>query len=235
MRKKVNINCQECENLNCSLLKNCTTDWLDYINQVKVCFKIKKGHNILFEGNSVDGIHFIQEGKVKVYKTGINRKEQIVRLSKAGDILGHRGWNRKEMPVSANAIEDSKICFVNSIDFNKILQNNPKLIYELMLFYSDELHTSEIKARNLAQMQVIELLTDALLYILETYGENKNGYLNACLSRQEIADLSGTTKEQVSKYLSSLKNEGIIETNKNQIKILSPKQLKEISYRYIIK
>lgn len=232
--KKKTINCQECKNLDCTILKNCSLDWLNYINTSKTCFQVKKGDIILHEGNIVEGIHFIQEGKVKVFKTGVNSREQIVRLSKSGDILGHRGWERNKMPISASAIENSIICFVNNNDFSNTLKHNAKLTYDLMLFYANELYFSEVKARNLAQMSVIELVADALLYIHEVYGEDTERYLDVRLSRQEIADLSGTTKEQVSKYLSEFNEEEIIITNKKAIKILSVNRLREISQKYLV-
>lgn len=234
MRKTTSISCKDCESLDCSILKRCSPEWLEFIDRNKICFYVKKGNNILHEDTPSRGMHFIQNGKVKVFKSGINFKEQIIRLSKSGDLLGHRGWNRSEMPISAIALEDCKICFLHEKDFNKVLRNNNELTYELMLFYSDELYNSEVKARNLAQMNVLELVTDALLYILDVYGENaETGFLNVSLTRQEIADLSGTTKEQVSKYLSELNKDGVIETEKSLIKIKSVGKLKAISQKYI--
>lgn len=234
MKIKKPISCQECKILDCAILKNCSSDWLDYINTSKICFRVKKGDIIFYEGDIIEGMRFIQEGKIKVFKTGINSREQIVRLSKTGDILGHRGWERNKMPVSASAIENSTICFVNNNDFSNALKHNAKLTYDLMLFYANELYFSEVKARNLAQMSVTELVADALLYIHQVYGEDSEGFLDVRLSRQEIADLSGTTKEQVSKFLSEFNEDGIIITNKKAIKILSANRLREISQKYLL-
>lgn len=235
MKKLKPTNCHECEQADCYMLNHCSADWIDFVNKSKSCFQVKKGEPIFNEGDKVEGVYFIQEGKAKVFKVGVNHKEQIFRFVKSGDILGFKGWEREKMSISASALENSKICFINRNDFDEILKNNSKLTYDLMSFYANELYKSEVKARNLAQMSVVELVATSLLYIYKVYGENKEGYLDVCLSRQELASLSGTTKEQVSKYLSEFNEEGIIITDKRAIKLLSTNKLRKISEKYLEK
>ncbi|MDH5397282.1 MAG: Crp/Fnr family transcriptional regulator [Cyclobacteriaceae bacterium] len=225
----LNIDCYECPSHHCSLLKYCLPENIDLINNRKRCMSVKKGQQVLYERTLVDKIFFIQTGKVKVYKTGINGKQQIIRLSKTGDILGHRGLNRKLYPISAIALSDTILCGLEVNDFVNVLQTNPNLAYHLMMFYADELYYSEIKTRNLAQFSVREKVADALLNIQESFKmSNECESLGVILSRQEIAEIAGTTKEQVSKNLADFKDEGIIQLNGKEILILDCERLKGI-------
>ena len=86
-----------------------------------------------------------------------------------------------------------------------------------MTFYAEELNRSETKVKKLAQMTVREKVIDTLLYIHRKFGQSK--FLNITLSRSELSDYAGTTQEQVTRVLTSLKKEGLIQTNKKSIGI----------------
>lgn len=200
--REFDIRCSGCMSLHCSLLKHCSSEWVSFIDQHKTCLLYKKGQQVIYEGMPVDNMYFIQSGKAKIYKKGVTNREQIIRLAKDGDILGHRGFHKKHYPISASVLEDSRICIIAIQNFEKAIQSNKSLAYDLMVFYADELNRAEDRARNLAQMTVREKVADTLLWIYETIGVDvKNDYLDIILSRQELADIMGIAKGQVSKCL----------------------------------
>lgn len=227
--KPKTVNCTECTNLNCSLLVNCNQEWLKYINEKKTVLFYKKRQRIIFERGPVDGVYFLLSGKVKVYKSGNDDRQQIVRLCTDGDILGHRGINRDFYPISAMTLEDSYICMLPIEDFKFALKSNPELTYNLMLFVSEELYLAEELIKHLVQLPVREKIADALLRIKNTFNPAPSDpSLGASLTRQDIADLAGTTKEQVSRDLANFKEEGIIELDGKEIRILDLMRLKRI-------
>ena len=69
----------------------------------------------------------------------------IVRFGKKGDIVGHRGISTANSlsPISATAMKDSVLCFVELDFFKTLLKTNNTFAYELMMFYAEELHRSE--------------------------------------------------------------------------------------------
>ncbi|OFY66844.1 MAG: hypothetical protein A3H98_11005 [Bacteroidetes bacterium RIFCSPLOWO2_02_FULL_36_8] len=181
------------------------------------------------EETPVNGIYFILSGKVKVYKTGLGNKKQIIRLARNGDIVGHRGINRKFWPISATAIEDSFICFISNENFEKVVMSNPKLGYQMVLFFSDELFRSEEIVKNLSSLMVREKVAYALMKISESYPVFGNKIQEILLSRQDIAELAGTTKEQVSKHLNEFVKENIISFEGKRILVNNFKQLEIIA------
>ncbi|CAG0979633.1 MAG: Crp/Fnr family transcriptional regulator [Bacteroidetes bacterium] len=199
------------------------------VEEKKTTLVCSKNQKIFHEDMPVNSISFIHSGIIKVYKTGINGKNHIIRFSKTGDILGHRGLNTKYYPVSASTIEDSSICLFPKDFFITFLENNSRVAFKLLLFFSKELENSEIMQFNLAQMNVREKVAETLLYLNTTFGTDKNNRLNITLSRQDLSDYAGTTKEQVSKILSEFQSENLILLDKKDIIINELNELKKIA------
>jgi CRP-like cAMP-binding protein len=222
------MECVNCENLNCLIKKNISSKAVQQLILKKNTIACKKGQQFVIEDAPINGLFFIYKGKSKVIKTGIYGKEQILRLVTQGEIIGHRGFvTRKKYSIGALAIEDSILCNFSTDILNAALLETPKLAYDFMLFYADELDKSEAKVKKLAQMTVREKVIDTLLYIYRKFSINSKGYLAVKLSRKEIADYAGTTDEQVIRVLSLLKKESFIQTSGKQIKILDIEKLKK--------
>lgn len=221
------LDCVDCQNLNCLIKKNAHHPELADFLQQKHRFKVPKGQSFIMEGAPVHGLFFVYKGAVKLLKTGINGKEQIVRLAKEGEIIGHRGFGVGEYyQIGAVAVEDSILCSFTKKLLRDTLQSFPKLTYDFMTFYSEELNRSETKVRKFAQMTVRERVIDAILYINRKF-KQKKGWLNLELSRRELADFAGTTEEQAIRMLSSLKKEELIKVEGRKIGIVKIKQLKK--------
>lgn len=222
--------CRTCQNADCIIKKNCLTEEaLPYIEK-KHTITCKKGQNFIIEGAPVHGLFFVYQGKVKVSKTGINEREQILRFSKDGEIIGHRGFGSgKFYQIGAAALEDTVLCNFDNNVLNEMLKNVHQLTYDFMVFYAEELNRSETKVRKFAQMTVREKVIDAFLYIHRKFGQT-NDFLNITLSRKDIADFAGTTEEQVIRMISSLKKENLIKATGKKLGIIEMEKLKtEIS------
>lgn len=190
-------------------------------------FQVPKGQNFINEGAPVHGLFFIYKGKVKVIKTGINGREQIVRLSTNGEIIGHRGFGTGEFyQIGAVALVDTVLCSFSSELVLETLKTFPKLTFDFMTFYSEQLNRIENKVRKIAQMTVRERVIDAILYMNRKF-KQQNGFLTLILSRREIADFAGTTEEQVIRVISALKADQLIQTSGKKIGILKINLLKK--------
>jgi CRP-like cAMP-binding protein len=220
------ISCDECTTYNC-FIKTCKDEkLLSFISGIKRTFFYKKKQHVVFEGDQVLGLYFILSGKIKVLSSGLYGKTQVVRLTKEGDVIGHRGYGGETYPISAITIEDSEICFVDNDSIYKAFMDNPKFTFELMMYYSRELRISEAKIKNLAQMSVKEKVIDSLLYAEKLY--NNEDFISIQLDRQDLADVAGINTEQLSRVLSELKNDKILSLPKNEIIINNRSKLLEI-------
>ena len=205
---------------------SCDEKLFSFINEVKRTSFYRKKQHVVYEGEQVLGLYFILKGKIKVVSSGLFGKTQVVRLTQDGDIIGHRGYGGETYPISAITLEDSEICFVDNDSIYTAFMENPKLAFEVMMYYSKELRNSEAKIKNLAQMSVCEKVVDSLLYAEKLYLNNET--ISIQIDRQDLADLAGINTEQLSRVLSELKKEKILSLPKNEIIIHNRNQLLEI-------
>ena len=162
-----------------------------------------------------------------MFRTGINGREQIVRFAKDCEIIGHRGFGTQEYySIGAIAIQDTELYYFSKENLQKVLLENSKFSYEMMLFYANELNNSENKIKSISQMTVRERVIDTLLYIHRKFGDLR-GFLNLPLSRRDYADYAGTTEEQVIRVFSVLKKENRIQAKGKKIAITDVARLKK--------
>jgi len=220
---------ESCNSDNCFLYKYCIAEWRVLIDITKKIVHFKKGASIFKEGEKVNGIYFLYSGAAKVHKQWVAEKELIIRFTKQGDILGHRGFGTSEFyPVSATALAPSKACFITNSFLETILKADHAFTYRLMQFYSFELQKAEMRMRNLALMEVKGRIAETLLEILEVYGTDKGGHIAVPVTRQDIAAYSGTTYETVFKFLRLLTKAKAISSIGKSIKINDEKKLRSI-------
>lgn len=233
MRHNSKINCTDCLNANCFIKKYCltTSEQIERIHENKYINKYSKGQLIFIEGNFIDSISFVYNGRIKVFKKGAFGKDQIIRLISDGEILGHRGLSINEKySISASALSESMICCFDKSFFFSLLENTPELTLNLMLFFADELSYEESKLRDLSIFNVREKVAKALLIIIKSFGLNEKNEINYIneLNRQDIAELVGLNSNQVTKVLAEFKEENILQTTGKKIKITKFQNLKEI-------
>jgi CRP/FNR family transcriptional regulator, polysaccharide utilization system transcription regulator len=219
--------CATCESRGSSVFCDLHKHELDQLEADKGCMLYKKGQVVFSAGAYPHGLFCVKEGKIKIFRVGDEGKEQIVRLAKAGDILGYRALlSGDKYASSAEAIEESKICFVPSQTFLSILEGNGILSMHIMKLLSQDLKNAEHKMIDLAQKPVRERVAEALLYLKQTYGLAEDGKtINVTLSREDIANIVGTATETTIRLLSELKNDQVIGLNGKRISILNQQLL----------
>lgn len=225
--KKNNHNC---DLKSCFLCQKCLPEWVPAIEANRKSLHFKKGELIFNEGEKVTGIYFVYSGKVKVHKKWGTEKELIIRFAQKGDIFGHRGLGHENYyPISATAIEPVNVCFIELDFFQATLKVNYEFIYQLLLFFADELQESERKMRNLAHMQVKGRIAQALLALKEKFGSTAEGFINVALSRQDLASFAGTTYETVFRIINEFTEDHMIRTEGKNIAILQVGKLADLT------
>jgi CRP/FNR family transcriptional regulator, polysaccharide utilization system transcription regulator len=221
--------CDSCSFSRRSIFKELGKVDLDKLNENMNCNFYKKGQVIFFEGNHPDGLFCISEGKVKVYKIGSTGKEQIIRFAKSGDAIGYRALLVGETySASAAALEDSHICFIRKDTVFELFKSNSNFSFSMLKLLSRDLEDVENKMVKLAQKPVRDRLAEALLILKETYGTDKQDYINISLSREDFASIVGTATETVIRLLAEFKKENLISTKGKKVKITDIKNLVNI-------
>lgn len=183
-------------------------EWWEYIDIKRKILKIKKGNLFIEESNEVEGVYFVEKGLVKVHKHWGDR-EMIVRFAKEGEVVGHRAISISESksPISATAMQNSIISFIELDVFKTLLKTNNTLAYELMMFYAEELQWSEQKAGSLIHLSVKERLMIHLSYLKKQFGMDEEGFVRIELTKTDLAAYIGTTYESIYRVILELEKD----------------------------
>lgn len=219
----------ECDLQSCFLCKLCVKEWLPAVSINRKNFDVKKGEVFFKEGEPVTGVCFVYSGNVKVHKKWGKDKELIVRFANKGAIFGHRGFITETYPISATALEETKVCYFDLDFFNSTLKVNHELTYQLLKFLSYDLQESEKRMRNLAHMSVKGRLSQSLLSLKEQFGLTADGAINIELTRQDLASFAGATYETVFRIINELTAKKMIASTGKSITILDAEKLKELT------
>ncbi len=226
-------NCGQCIIKRFNALKTLTQDELNKFSDHKTSLTIKRGENLMTEGNSINGLYCIRDGKCKLTKLNTNGKEQIIKFVKGGDILGHRSILSDE-PVGLNvtALEDMHVCFIPKGDIIDTIKENAHFSLYLMKNISHQLNEANTSISQMAQKPVKDRLAETLLELEMTFGVDNEGCIDVVLTREEIANTIGTATESAIRLLSNLKKDGVIDLIGKKIKILNLSILKNLSEGY---
>lgn len=224
-----NSQCLYCNVRMQSVFNVLDNEQLQELTQHKSCAAYKKGQCIFNENGLPHGLFCVNNGKIKLSATGFDGKEQILRLAKAGDVLGYRALiSNERYNCSAVALEDSAICIIDKNFFYQAIEHNHKLLLEIVRKISNDLKVAEEHIVSLSQKNVRERMAEALLFLKATYGFAPDGQtINIGLSREEIADYVGTSTESAIRLLSEFNHDKMIELSGKKIKIINlPKLIK---------
>lgn len=222
--------CDKCALPINAIFRYLTKDESDRINFIKDFRTFKKGTVLYKEGSRISGFYCINDGVIKVYKTGPDGKEQIIRFAKPGDIIAYRSVLSNEPAcTTAKALEDCSACFVPSDALPSLVKNNPNFALELVKLICHELGEANAYITDIAQKTVRERLAEVLLKLSADFGLDENKFLKISLTREELSNIVGTATESVIRLLSDFKSDKLIELNGRKIKILDIKSLEKIS------
>jgi len=187
----------------------------------------KKGDRIMIQDALSYNIVFVKDGLIKVHVMGPER-EQILKIAKGPCYLGiPTTVGAKVNQYSATAIMETNVCFIGVEIFKEFITNNGQFAYEIILeMCKNELYNFK-KCINQLQKQGPGKIAEALLYFAENVFDNLNFELP--LTRNELGDLTCTSRETVSRILTDFDVNKVISVNKKHIKILNQKKLKLIS------
>lgn len=188
-----------------------------------------KPHELIYKQNApLRHIYFIDNGLVKIFKETKNHRETIISVNGPGDFLGITTlWDNKINSFNAVAIEETRLYLLEDAAFRKLITSNTENIDFILGRTSSQ--SLDIINRLIAinQKQLPGRIADLILNFYQFYDENLT--FRFPLTRKELAQLAGTTKESLIRTLTEFKNDRIIELNDREVKINSMEIVKTLS------
>jgi CRP/FNR family transcriptional regulator, polysaccharide utilization system transcription regulator len=192
--------------------------------------RYKRGDIIYEEGGRINGFYVVCRGIIKIYKTGFDGKDQIIRFAKPGDVMGFRSTITGEFAcTTTKTIEEADITYIPGELVKSLVKTNGEFAMDLLQIACMELGEANDYITDIAQKTVRERLAEVLIQLKWTFDLDRDKFLNISLTREELASIVGTATESVIRLLSEFKQDNLIEIHGRRIKILDEAKLIKIS------
>jgi CRP/FNR family transcriptional regulator len=191
-----------------------------------------KGETIFEQESPSDALYAIISGRVKIFRMMPNGKDLILEVFGPGDPLGAVAlYMGRPFPASASALEDTTCVVIPRATFFQLLETNPSLVRGLLLGLTTRL--VELTNR-LAEMSVGRIegrFARLFLKLAREMGRSDRGgtFVQLALSRQELADMTGTTIETCIRIMSRWGKAGIVRTEKDGFVLLDRSALERLA------
>ena len=184
------------------------------------CWRYPKRKTIHEEGQHIKGVYLILNGIIKITLNGSKGKEQIIRFSKKGDILGLKSLQGNELfCTTAETMTETDLCFIPRQALGHLLKNNHNLSYYLLREVCNELKEANNFLFDISRKKLSERVAAALVVLYQRFNVDENNKLNIELPRVELAKFVGTPPESLIKSLNILERNNLISLEGKQIKI----------------
>lgn len=178
-----------------------------------------KNNVIINEGDETDSLYLIISGKVKVVLSDEEGKEITISILEPNNYFGELALIDDE-PRSARIVtmEQCQFCVINQSDFNKVLDNNPSLVHNLLKGLSTRLREANKNIESLALMDVYGRVARTLLQFAKLEEDGRK-IIREKLTQKDIASMVGASREMVSRIFKDLTTGGYITVESGTITI----------------
>jgi len=184
----------------------------------------QSGEFIFWDGDSPDSLYIVAEGRVKVLKHSSSGKDFIIAFFGPSEMFGEVAvFENKPYPASAQAVAETKVIGIKRGDFLSLLAQRPEIALRIINVLAGRLRDAQGRLRDIAAERVEQRLVRTLLMLSAKLGPTLP------FTRQEIADMAGTTTETAIRVMSRLKAAGITRSDRGKTIILDEARLRLLS------
>jgi CRP/FNR family transcriptional regulator len=189
---------------------------------------------IFTPGDPDDQLYFLLSGTVRLYKIYGDYKEATTALLKDGGVFGKLNLvEGRWQDVFAEAVTDSRVASIQKASIERVIKSDPGFALKLFSSFSERLRQSDEVIESLLHREVSTRLATLLINLGERFGES-NGLgtlIDVRLTHQDLANMIASTREAVSKVMSELQRDGVIESRNRRIVIVNGEALAEYASR----
>ena len=190
--------------------------------------RFKTGELLFSEGEPCHGLHIIATGKVRIFKTSVSGREQVLAINQAGESVAELPvFDGGEYPASAIAIEETHIAFISQRDFHAYCLEHPQVALKVLSVVGARLRRLVGIIEELSFTTIRQRLVATLIRLAGSEGTKTSSGIEFQLpaTHQELANQLGTVRELISRNLMRLQAEGLLEVDARRIVVKDMKGL----------
>jgi len=195
--------------------------------------RLKRGDALYHAGDPFTALHAIRQGSCKTSVLDEDGREQVIGYHMLGDIIGADGIGTERHACEAVVLEDSTVCALPFERLERLARCSAALQHNLHQFLSRLIRNDQVMMLLLGSMQAEERLAVFLLDLSERY--HQRGYSSTefvlRMTRQEIGSYLGIKLETVSRVFSRFQEEGLLQVQGRQVKLVALSALKQAAGR----
>jgi len=196
--------------------------------------RFSKGDFVYTEGHVPSGFYWFLSGCSKICVNATMANEQIITLIGRGDFGGITACLNKT-PYSKSCVvidNDTTAIFIPIEAFYDCFAKHPIITLSLLKMVENKIDRIEKRASQFIRKNIEQRVAEALLLINKKFGTNKLGYLNACLSPQEFASFTGTTRTTIYRVFRKFEDANWIDVSSKRFRLLNPNALHQLNTSY---
>lgn len=192
--------------------------------------EVRRGQLLFSEGEHADSVWAVIEGKVHIVKSGAEGREIVLEVVAPGELFGAVvAIADRPYPASAMAADNGRVWRLAATVARDLCHRFPTLRGAIMDQVATRLRSAHERLRSVALERVEQRLARALETVATKIGSVADGVLTVSVTRQELADMTGTTVETAIRVTSRWQQLGVIAAARNQIQLLDPIRLQAIA------
>ena len=196
------------------------------VAEIAISKRYAKGAAIFFEGEPGIGFYMVASGKVKIFKTSFDGREQILHIFGAGEPFGEVPvFHGNPFPANAEALSDCEVLFFPRPEFVGLIHAHPSLALNMLAVLALRLRRFATQVENLSLKEVPGRLASYLQYLMEEQQRQDQVVLD--IPKGQLASLLGTSSETLSRIFNKMSDEGLIRVEGKAIAILDSERLRE--------
>jgi CRP/FNR family transcriptional regulator, cyclic AMP receptor protein len=203
---------------------------LEIIERLIVDRPYAKGTFIILEGEPGEALFLIRSGRIKIFKTTPDGREQILNILRDGSVFAEVVlFDGGAYPASAQALEDSLVGHLRNEDMEMMLEQHPMLAIKMLRIMGGRLRRAQGLIGDLALQDAYGRLAGLLLRAARQQGQKtpEGIVLQITLTRQEMANMVGTSRETVARILSRFQQDGALRVERQKFTILAEEKLQD--------
>ena len=214
-----------------SVFQNATDDDLTLIAQHAIERSIEEGEFFFFQGDPAEYLYVLVSGRAKLMQTNPAGQQVNLRTISEWQLFGALGAVRENAtyPATAQALEQSTALALKSDYLKELMQTRPYLSFDLMRLMTGYIQEMQERYRELATEKVERRIARSLLRLVAQMGTKVDGGIELTFTRQDLAEMSGTTLYTVSRVLSEWERQGLVEAGRERVLIRNPHGLVSIA------
>lgn len=189
---------------------------------------VRRRTTLINEGSPASNIIYLRSGLVKESILRPDNQEQILQIIQPQSYLGLASvFGDRINHYSYTALTDLKVCYIDIEVFTKLIKGNGKFAFEILTSIGKDNLSNFHRFINQSHKKIYGRVADILLYFSSVVFKSDNFQIP--LTRKEIADMVGTSRESTGRVLTRFAEDNLIEIQGKVIRIIDVKKLERIS------